>query len=225
MKFAFAKPMLAVAFAVISAAALAADQDVETLLSHMRDAYKSVKAATYKTTVTSYEATASATETYELDVAYKAPNLMRFVINSDSIPGGHATVISDGDNVSVSAGQNTQDLGKYTADSVEKNVPSNLESICFWDWDRQLSTASGKNMEHSTFKIDKDLIWEGKHWIVLEETAKKDDVVCKYYIDPKTFLIWRTRVNTLSNGKDVMDAKLTTLDTKANLSDAMFKST
>jgi len=224
MKYLPTKSLLFACAVVLSSAACAADQQVETLLAHMREAYKAVKSATYKVAATVPESGAAGKEqTYSMDAAYKSPNMMRFILKGSAFENRTATLISDGENITVTAPEGTAPVGVYSAETIDKFVPFNLESICFWDWDRQLSTAPGKNMEKSTFKIVKDETWDGKHWIVLEETAAKDNVFCRYFIDPKTYLIWRTRVTVLSSGKLQMDAKLISLNPNANLNDGMFK--
>lgn len=219
MKYGIAKSFAILFVAAMAGVTFAADKQVEELLAHMRGAYKSVKAATYKCTVTVWNAQSEQT-VIDVDMAYKSPDLMRAILKNKQIPGGALTIISDGQHVTNSL---TGSSNPYTMDEIEKEVPSNLESICFWDWDRQLSTEAGKNMATSTFRIEKDANWDGKKWTILEETAKKDNVLCRYYIDPKTFFIWRTHVSYLDSGKDEMDCKLTSLDTKADLSDATFK--
>ncbi len=42
----------------------------------------------------------------------------------------------------------------FTITAFEAGLPVNLESLCFFDWAQQLSTAKGKNMEHSTFLLE-----------------------------------------------------------------------
>ena len=224
MKTRSAKGVLAASLLLLTSMAFAADPQVEALLGHMREAYKAVKAATYKTSTTEWETGQDVDEpvTIQLDFAYKSPNLIRIGLTGGPIPGV-VTVLSDGDNVTASSAQGTRPVGPYSVKLMEGIAPMNLESISFWDWKRQLSTAKGDNMATSTFKIVKDEEWDGKHWTVLEETAAKDKVFCRYFIDPNTYLIWRTKVSNLDTKKTRMDAKITSMDTKANLNDAMFK--
>jgi outer membrane lipoprotein-sorting protein len=225
MKTRSRKGLAVACFLLLTSMALAADQQVETLLSHMRDAYKAVKSATCTTTATIWGATESGDQPveYQTDLAYKSPNLMRIILKGGPIDG-HLTIMSDGTSITVTTSQGTRTLGPYKVDTINRAVPVlNLESICFWDWETQLSTATGKNMANSTFKIVKDEEWEGKHWLVLEETAAKDKVFCRYFIDPKTYLIWRTKVSDLETKKTQFDAKVTSMNSKANLGDEMFK--
>lgn len=187
----------------------------------MRDAYKSVKSATFHAEASVYPPTGSAQD-FTCDFAYRSPNLIRVVIKGNEANSPVVTVLSNGKTITISTPQGSPPVQDYSVDTLEKELPVNLESLSFWDWDRQLNTAAGKNMEKSAFKIVKDEEWNGKHWIVLEETAKKDNVLCRYFIDPKTFFIWRTRVKDLATNKDQVDAHLTKLNPDAGLSDDSF---
>jgi hypothetical protein len=203
-----------------------ADKNVETLLAHMRNAYESIKAATYTTESTTYNAEGGK-DTYNAEFAFKKPLMIRGMLKGGQLGAHTLTSITDGETITVSStagpGQNGE---KFTLDGFEKYVPvTNLESISFFDWDRQLSTAQGKNMANSTFHLVPHESWNGKDWIVLEETAKKDGLFVRYFIDPKSFLIWRTNVKKLDDKKDQLDAWLTKLDTNAQLDDALFKGT
>ena len=215
--------LIAAVIAVWSCAS-AADKDVEALLSHMRSAYGSVSAATFTTETTVYTAEDGSPQ-FTLDFAYKKPGMIRTILKGGGLPEGTVvTIVSDGKNISVTAPQGSPPAQPYSADNFEKAVGVvNLESMCFYDADRQLSTAKGKNMEKSSFKLIPDEEWEGKHWIVLEETAAKDNVLVRYFIDPKTYFIWRTDVKELSTKKDQMDAHIVKLDAAAKLSDDDFK--
>jgi len=203
-----------------------ADKNVEALLAHMRDAYRLVEAATYTTESVTYNAQGG-TDTYTTDFAYKRPTMVRGILKGGQLGENVLTSITDGQTITVTTTAGTGANGqKFTLDDFEKTVPiTNLESICFFDWDRQLSTSEGKNMANSTFNIVRHESWNGKDWIVLEETAKKDGLFVRYFIDPKTHLIWRTNVKKLDDKKDQLDARLTKLDTKAQLDDALFKGT
>lgn len=205
--------------------ALAADKEVEDLLSHMRDAYKAVQAATFTVTATIQD-TDSDQKPIELkptsEFAFKKPNLVRAFIKG--IAGTQTiTVIGNGKTINVNVpGTGSLPEEEFTDENYAKYVPSNLETLCFWEWEKQLSTTAGNNMEHSTFNIVKDEVWNDKHWIVLEETAAKNNDFVRYFIDPKTYLIWRTNAKNLDTKKDREDFKVTKMDTNAKLDDSMF---
>lgn len=193
-----------IASSVLLAASIhAADPQVEALLAKMRIAYRSTKSITYTTE------SKMGSNVYVSIFNFQSPTKIRMTIASSTdknlIPG--LVLSTDGINVSVStATLPTKVVAKYTPDVFGSNIRGNLESICFFDWERQLSTAPGKNMEHSTFKISLNQDWKGKKWTVLEETAAKDKVVCRYFIDPKTSYIWRTVVKSLPGGSTDRDS-------------------
>jgi hypothetical protein len=216
------KQCLVVAAICVSALASAAGKDVETLLKHMRDAYSGVKAAAFttQTTLNSDQGNFEFTN----DFLYKNPNMVRVIIKGGPLKDAEITKVSDGQKITASgSGAGTAPQVDYTPEEFGKGIPANLESVSFFDWDRQLNTAEGKNMAKSTFKIVKSEEWNGRKWTVLEETANEQKVWCRYFIDPSTFLIWRTVVKGLDDRKDMMDARITKLDTAASVEDSSFK--
>ena len=205
---------------LLSGIASAADPAVEALLSHMRDAYSQIKGARYASTTTLSSNEGTSQDVQESFV-YKKPNMIRVIIKLPKTAGA-ITKISDGKTINVSTPQGSAPEQLFSIDTFAQGLPGNLESISFYDYDRQLSTAAGKNMETSTFHLVKDEVWDNKHWIVLEETATKDSVLCRYFIDPKTYFIWRTVVSDLKTKKVQIDSKLTSLDANATIDDSIF---
>jgi len=201
----------------IAAAVRAADKDVEGLLAHMRNAYKSVKSATF-TTESHFRGSV-----FVIEFLFKSPSKIRMDLGKQDFKSSLIKV-SDGASISTKV-QNTTTFTRqpYSIDNFERNLPANLETYCFWDYERQLSTKPGKNMEHSQFMILKNVGWNGKKWLVLEETAPVQNVVCRYYIDSKTYLIWRTLVRQIGADRDSQDCQITKMDTSATVSDANFK--
>jgi len=203
----------------VAAPAGAAGHDVEDLLLHMRNAYKMVKSATF--TATSHIGASEFVNSF----SFKSPSKIRLEITSPKTPAFKSPLIKVSDGASIwmklpNAPSATR--MSYSIDNFENSLPVNLECFCFWDYDRQLSTARGKNMEHSTFKIFKDQPWNGKNWIVLEETASQQKIVVKYYVDPKSSLIWRTVVRADGSAKDTEDSQITKMDTAAHVADSLF---
>lgn len=201
----------------IAGGARASDPQVETLLGQMRAAYKAVKAAHLKVECRLEQFTLNA------DMLYKSPSKMKVSVTSDRIKGAMVRV-TDGKSVSTrnpgSTGNTTQ---KYTKDNFEMGLPLNLESLCLFDYARQLSTERGNNMEHSALKIRNGRSWNGKQWLVLEETATAQKVFVTYYIDAKTFLIWRTVAQRLDTKKQIQDCSIKKLDLSPNIPDSAFK--
>jgi outer membrane lipoprotein-sorting protein len=218
----FSKKLLStlVGLLFISGIAAAADPAVETLLSHMRDAYSQVKGARYSTTSTLTQ-TDGPKQDVEQSFVYKKPNMIRAIVKVPKMTGA-LTIITDGKTINVTTPQGSAPEQPFSVDVFVKALPGNLETISFFDYERQLSTAAGKNMETSTFHLVKDEEWDNKHWIVLEESATKDNVLCRYFIDPKTFFIWRTQVSDLKTHQEQIDSKLTSLDANATIDDSIF---
>lgn len=200
-----------------------AAQKPEDLLAHMRTAYKSVQSATYGTDVDI--TTQAGQQKFTVDWAYKAPNMIRAIIKfvNGQTAGIAVTKVTDGKKITISASNGNSGPGQdFTVDNFENQLPGDLESLCFFDWERQLSTTPGKNMANSTFKVVPNEEWNGKHWTVLEETAKKDNAFVRYFIDPKTYFIWRTIHSNLDDKKPILDSKLTRMDPHARVDDSIF---
>lgn len=205
---------------------VAADKNVEKLLKQMRDAYSHVK--TVKFTAESVVEAQDQTLTLTSDLSFKAPGKVNGKISG--FPGDAEvkvlTVISDGQNISVLGTSTPTPKAAYSTDELSARFPfANLETICFWDWQKQLSTSKGNNMERSELKILPEEELFGRKFLVLQEKASKDNVLVRYWVDPKTHLIWRTLVKTLDTDKTVDDSKIVSLETDVTLEDKLFKTT
>ena len=200
----------------------AADPNVEALLAKMRAAYGSAKSVTFTTE------TEIGKQKVESSFSFLSPGKIRLALSSSTskTAGVLLTRISDGKTVSSKAGKRAGFKDQpYTPDSFVAGVPVNLESICFFDWAKQLSTAPGKNMEHSSFKLLLNQDWRGKKWTVLEETATAQKIVCHYFIDPKTNFIWRTTVKAMpgGNAQNNADFQISQMNLAAKIDPSIFK--
>lgn len=170
--------------------AKAADAEVEKLLSRMREAYSSAKTARIivKTTGQRFGKDAVTTE-----ITYmKERKIFSKISGTSSFNNRVRTFISDGQKVSMDDLSGNQQTSKFDLDFIP--FPVNLEVMAFWDWKRQLSTTPGSNMHESVMRLKKDVGWNGKSWLLLEETANGQGVYVDYYIDPKTAFIHRVKV-------------------------------
>jgi outer membrane lipoprotein-sorting protein len=175
--------------AAIAAPPPQASKEVEDLLAKMRNAYKTVGTATF-----SMEATILAENgdvVVKMDGGFKSPNLMYVDAVSEE---NKAHIVSDGTKIYAVADGVARVLEiPYNVDNMGRVLSgANLELINFYDWKRQLSTAKGDNMAESKLSIRKNEKWNNKTWTVLEEAAPAMDVYVEYYIDPKTYFVWRT---------------------------------
>lgn len=218
-----ARLVLAAVALAMASLSLAADKDVEDLLGHMRDAYKAVKAAKF-TVVTSRPDSDGKNQDITTDFLYKPTNMIKFTING--LPGSDgktATIVTDGKKIGGEGMAEGAEKRDFSFDEIERGMPANLEAMSFWDWDRQLSTKEGANMNKSAFAIVKDEKWDDKSYTVLEETAKEQNVFVRYFIDPTTYFIKRTMVFNLDDkAKPTSDSKITKFETDADISDSEF---
>jgi outer membrane lipoprotein-sorting protein len=205
-----------------SVASFAADPKVEELLGKMRDSYKAIKSAKFEVKSKlhredkEFEATTN--------VLFKSPNKVSLELTPDDQEGDeHFTLYYRHDGKKMAAGEAKDKLQsrEYSEDAFPEGM--NLETIAFWDWDKQLNTAEDKNMHDSELKIVEDVEWDGKKWLTLEESAPKSEVFVRYYIDPKTNLIWRTEVKELDTMKAIDELWITKLETDVEIDDDEFK--
>jgi outer membrane lipoprotein-sorting protein len=206
-------------FVALSTAALAADKEVEELLSKMRDAYKGTKSVRMTTAVTSYFEEEKFESTFE--ISFKNPNKVR--MTTDKLFGmeGQIKIISDGKTITVITPEEKDEV-PYSIEAMSDGAPVNLETLCLWDWKRQLSTEAEGNMHKSELKLVKEQKWNDKEWIVLEESAPTQKVFVRYWIDPKTHFIWRTEVMTLEGRDKLQECIVKKLDTELTLEDSVF---
>ena len=216
------RQLISASLLALAAFSVAADKEVEDLLKSMRDTYKGVKAA--KIVTKSTIETPMGKGDVTTDLSFMAGNKIYAVIKG--IPGVEKDIIvrSDGKKIKsegTPAGDNEVD---WSIDNLQ-GLPVNLETLNFWDWERQLSTSDGGNMKTSTFKIVKDEEWDGKKWTVLEETAgaAQNSVFVRYFIDPKTNFMWRTVVTEIGNSEPTQDIKVTSLELDPKLDESLFK--
>ena len=176
-----------------------ASDDVEKLLAHMRASYQTISGATmtYRTTgerpiAGSIEYARPATITADLDVSHF----------------GNVNVRADGKTIRVTETGGVPYETSYSLDAIRRAVVANLEVISLWDSERQLKTAEGGNMAGPDLSIGPSQTWNGREWIVLDEKAGSG--VYRYFIDPKTYLIWRT-VATRGDGTVFYDGRIESL--------------
>ncbi|HEY0866817.1 MAG TPA: hypothetical protein VGE01_05550 [Fimbriimonas sp.] len=202
---------------------MAADAKVEDLLTKMRDAYKGVKSARLEVKTTLYEEE----EKFESStkVLFANPNKVSIELTpEDQESDEKITLFYRHDGKKMAAGTKKDELRSREYDDEEFPIATvNLETLSFWEWDKQLNTAEGKNMHDSELKVVEDVEWNGKKWTTLEESAKEAKVFVRYYIDPKTHLIWRTEVKNLDTMAPMEDVQVTQLETGVEIEEDEFK--
>jgi hypothetical protein len=203
-------------------AQVAPKPDVVALLAKMRRAYSTVKSAHISVKTNHYGHEARITSSSECD--YKAPS--SFHIATRGIAGltkDAYELTTDGKQIHIEGLPGKPITMPYTVQAMVNNDPQlNLDVLCLWDWKRQLSTDPMGNMHFSTLVIKSD-DWDGKKWIVLEETARRQNNIIDYYVDPKTFLICRTISSLLSPHRALSDVQVEKWDTTAKIDPTLFK--
>lgn len=209
----------AILLALTCQTAHAADPKVENLLLHMRNAYRAIKTAKF-TTVSHFGETV-----FINSFTYKAPSKIRLDITAPGKTDFKASLIkvTDGKKIWMKFPNAVEfKESAFSVDNFAANLPVNLESLSFFDSCKQLSTAPGKNMAHSQLQILPSQPWNGKRWIVLHEHAPDQKLDCKYFVDPKSFLIWRTVVRQDGNPSVYEDSQITHLQLGPTVSDNVF---
>ncbi len=192
-----------------------ADAPSENLLSKMRAAYAKVGSAKLRLDVTRLGRDG---EIHHIagNVAYlKGNRLLAEMVRDKTIP---VRLKTDGHMMNAGTGTSLRQQA-FSLAAMERVLPVNLETICFWDWQRQLSTDTAGRMYQSTLHVLPNQKWKGKNWLVLEETVPGEAI--RYYIDPATYLIRRSYAAT-STGQLLIDAYVSDLKLNLPLKNASF---
>ncbi|MES1227688.1 MAG: hypothetical protein ABUL72_03400, partial [Armatimonadota bacterium] len=137
-------------------------------------------------------------------------------------PGNKLVQITNGKQSSTKTPDGKVTKAKFDLDKIA--APLNLETLCFWDSKRQLSTDKGANMHDSKLRLLQKETWKDKDYMVLEETAERSKVFVRYFIDPKTKYIVRTVVYNLEDTTQVLqDQKITKMDLNPKVDPSLFK--
>jgi outer membrane lipoprotein-sorting protein len=201
-------------FAVQFAAA-EAQKPVEELFAKMRKAYAAIQTAEMEVKVRNQ--TQNGQQTGRFSVKYAHPNKIRYVAD---VGANHLERFCDGKLIVTIRNDNRISDKVVNVLTLGAGLPGNLEWLSLFDWKHQLSTTlqpdhprgqKGNTMAFSTFKLIPKETWNKKNWIVLEETAKDLNTKVRYFIDPKTFLIWRCDVSLISTRKEAGHTEVTKL--------------
>lgn len=195
----------------------AQDIDSATLLKKMTEAYKAVKTAKFSVQGTGFVPGGRKTS---MEILFKAPESIRAVASGIFSETSRLIFTTTGNKVTITDGDGKKD--KQEVDFDQMRLTGNLETLCFWDYAKQLSTSEGGNMQQSTLKVVQKESWNGKDWIVLEEDAPALGVTVRYFIDPKSYLIWRT-VMKVKDGDGGTESWITKLELDVKVEDSDFK--
>jgi|GEM_PF-2066329 len=193
--------------------------EIEQLLAEMREAYRRVDSA--KLNVLHSSRKQGKPFQIVIDISFKKPNRIRAKVPKGG-DLGDVLVITDGKKVSWFGGPDGPMVDTF--DPERFPVSLNLETLCLWDYDRQLSTGKGGNMRLSDLRILRDQEWNGQKWILLEEAAPNVGVFVRYWIDPMSKLIWRTVVSPINKRDQILNEyQLVRFDSGVYLPDSLFR--
>jgi len=205
----------------IACLSAATDKEVDELLARMRQVYRSARTATFVTKAKRW--TGAGEMTYKSEVTYGSPRNMHIRVTGGPVADGDELIlVSNGRQIECRYPGGKTRMG-YDPDSLLGPAAINLESICFWDGERQLSTRRGGNMHESKLSLIHSEEWKGKSWIVLEESAPQMGVFVRYFIAPDTYLIWRTVVQTLDRKRTRGDYWLEKIEIDSPVKASLFK--
>lgn len=219
MNYKFAVATVATAF---FGAVWAQAADVEQLLTNMRAAYQKPQTVRIKTEALLPIGSEKEPQRMQFDLTFKRPyKVFCKVTRFPGQEGKDIFWVTDGKSLKSTGPEGTR-KSDISPDEIGKGWPINLESLSFWDYERQLSTKAGANMEKSVFAVIESEQWNDKAWLVLEETAKGQDVFVRYFIDPKTFFIWRCDVWDLEKKNHYYDITVKELEIDPAVDDKIF---
>lgn len=196
----------------------APDSEVDKLLKSMRTAYQAADSASIR--VKSRVKVGDEWVTSSVTAYYEKPNRLNMAFKVKDVLLNR---VSDGRKVYTWVDLSSVRTEEVDADTLSNDAPINLEIMSFFDWKRQLSTDPGANMEKSKFKIVKSESWNGKSWIVLEESAHGQSVFVRYFIDPSTFMIWRCDVRDLDRKSAFLETEVVELTLNPRFDSDLFK--
>ena len=195
-------------------------EDPDALLGKMRAAYHEVHSALFYVRFTATDPKGkqiSGEARYE----YVSPNKFRAAFKGAT--GGKAILISDGSHIAIFSTTGRRDLMPYSPSGLTSHLPTNVETLAFFNSDKCLSRDRLGEMHGSELTIIESKEWKSKQWRVLREINRQDFVQVDYYIDPKTNLIWRTLGEDLKTHKPFIDAEVLELESNVKIDVSRFK--
>lgn len=186
----------------------------EELLAKMQFAYARARTALL---FVHFEATDPSGFTAKGDVRFEflSPNRVR--AGFKGLPNGAVLLVCDGKKIALLSGKGKQQVVAYSPTNLGRHLPTNLETIAFYDGAHELSTGKGGGMNGSKLEVLPNVEWNHRQWEVLRETSDEDQVRVDYYVDPKTSLIWRTLGEDLRTKKPFVDCQVQELELNANI--------
>ena len=163
------------------------DASVQWLLMRMRDAYAAIDRVKLETRERRRTPDGWSVRDGVVEFRGDSEVRARFFIPDY----GEVAVNSDGFKITVDdPARSGPDTRRHTASNLNFTLLGNLEVYSFYDAFRQLSTAEGGFMAGSYLRVTPTETWGGRSWTVLGEEA--GNLRIEYFVDPESYLIWRT---------------------------------
>jgi hypothetical protein len=198
-----------------------ADTQTEALLARMRNAYKALNSAAY--TVDAKVKGPAGEASAHTDVVCATHERFRAAVTGNPSTGGKTvTVVSDGTSIRTSGLPGLDRTIPFSFDAAARLLPVNAEGLSFWDWPRQLSTGEIGTLRNVKLELLPSETWNGREWTILLETTQVTGDHVRFYIDPATMLIWRTRVSSPEHKGAEMDFVVTKLETNVAVYPTVF---
>lgn len=179
--------------------------DLPGVLRDLRAHYSSVAGAEWEC-----ERSYANGDAVRLHVLYRTPNKIRASVTWRSASTVQIREVTANDGHMVVAGPKIRPYTlPFNPDLLQVVLKAQLETVCFWDSDRQLSRARGGGFETSRLAILAPP--EGSAETILEERPATSPSRILYYIDPKLHLIRRTQVFDLKSNKQLSDSRIVSL--------------
>lgn len=215
----------ATCIALLVAAVSAAQAESLTpdkLLAQMRNAYAKVRSATFATKAKVFDEKTQKMRVVRSETEFLAPGYASIKVpGAKSLNGEPIGILHNSADLILLGLPSERRHRAYSVGEVTRTVPMNLESLCFWDYARQLSADKKGLMHGNKLSVQKPEKWKGKQYLVLQEVA--DTVKAKYYVDPKTKLIWRTVWIYLPDKSLLQDCSLEWLNLNSEVNAKQFQ--
>ncbi|SRR5581483_4312064 len=193
--------------------------EAEALLAKMRAAYQAVKSAKFTVQFEAADSTGP-TVTGSVNYEYMSPSKLRAEFTVP--PQAPFRLICNGKAIAIFTSAGKRREFSFSFKTLSANLPTNLETICFYDAEHELSVGKGGNMAHSKLQVLTSVPWNDKKWTVLRETDSAEDITVDYFIDPASSLIYRTLGSEISSKKTYIDARVIALQLNPTIDPSRF---
>ena len=193
--------------------------DIKAVMDDMKRAYKDVKTAkvTMEMKIPAFDGDDQDFPPIEFEVSLRATGLERMSVKAgDEDP---FVSISDGDKVIWTSKGTPDDSDKSDDDDDDSDWwPTDF----FFDIDNVIATDKDGAFDGTSLDVH-DESWNDKNWTVVQETYSEQSIVRRFYIDPKTHLVWRITDSGTDDDKVQVEYEVKSIELNPKLEDDLFK--